>query len=362
MRNRFLLAVVLCSVASIGSVYAAQPVRIPLVVGLTRVLVAWSKAGDQEQVISVTNADADRVDFAVEFGATPTHASYTNTRRVRRADLQRSNRLNGVFEVGDSPAFPGSTLTQLSAATLAELKTTGKAAIVFAYRAQVQRQSLLSLGAVEVSMPRKFYRGNLVRDLKAAGSLSVLVNGKRTALPVVNAGGDFSVGTDHITVHMAVLDDPANAMLLGLQVENAGGATVRLDFPQEKPKAKLLATALSQGACRAELTGIYFEFGKSALLPPSKPALRAVADMMNAHGDWRLRIEGHTDNVGGASFNKTLSLRRASAVLAALTGDYKLAPTRLSADGLGADKPVASNDTLSGRAANRRVELSRTCP
>lgn len=79
--------------------------------------------------------------------------------------------------------------------------------------------------------------------------------------------------------------------------------------------------------------------------------------MMKAHPDLRIRIEGHTDNVGNAAFNQTLSEKRAAAVKAFLEKEYGIKGDRLEAQGFGDTRPVASNDTPEGRQSNRRVEL-----
>lgn len=71
----------------------------------------------------------------------------------------------------------------------------------------------------------------------------------------------------------------------------------------------------------------------------------------------RIAITGHTDSVGAASANLTMSLRRAEAVRAALVA--RGAPAeRLSAGGVGDAQPVAGNDTEAGRFRNRRIEFS----
>ena len=72
-----------------------------------------------------------------------------------------------------------------------------------------------------------------------------------------------------------------------------------------------------------------------------------------------LKVDGHTDNIGGDGYNLDLSRRRSAAVKAALAERYRIAADRLTPDGFGASRPKASNDTLSGRAQNRRVELVR---
>ena len=80
---------------------------------------------------------------------------------------------------------------------------------------------------------------------------------------------------------------------------------------------------------------------------------------MREHPDWRLGVEGHNDNIGGDTYNLDLSNRRAATVKQALVTRYHIDPDRLSPAGFGATRPVDSNDTLEGRARNRRVELVR---
>lgn len=79
--------------------------------------------------------------------------------------------------------------------------------------------------------------------------------------------------------------------------------------------------------------------------------------MLTEHGDLKLTIEGHTDNVGAAASNQTLSEKRAAAVRQYLIDKHSVDASRLTAKGLGSTKPTTSNDTPEGRQNNRRVEL-----
>jgi outer membrane protein OmpA-like peptidoglycan-associated protein len=103
--------------------------------------------------------------------------------------------------------------------------------------------------------------------------------------------------------------------------------------------------------------GILFETGKSNLKPESRPVLKEIAATMQKYPDLRLLIEGHTDNVGSAAANLTLSDARAAAVKAALVSQFGIAGDRLTTKGFGDTKPAVPNSTSAGRAQNRRVEL-----
>jgi outer membrane protein OmpA-like peptidoglycan-associated protein len=88
----------------------------------------------------------------------------------------------------------------------------------------------------------------------------------------------------------------------------------------------------------------------------SKATLDALLGAVKNQPTWSFAIEGHTDNVGDDTHNQVLSTKRAEAVKAYLVR-AGIEATRLSTQGFGATRPVGSNDTSSGRAQNRRVEI-----
>ena len=107
---------------------------------------------------------------------------------------------------------------------------------------------------------------------------------------------------------------------------------------------------------RLDVYGITFATGQATINPASDAVLNDVLAVLAANPDWRLRIEGHTDNVGDKAANMKLSTARAAAVAAWLTGKA-IAATRLTTAGLGDTQPVGENTTEEGRARNRRVVL-----
>jgi OmpA-OmpF porin, OOP family len=101
---------------------------------------------------------------------------------------------------------------------------------------------------------------------------------------------------------------------------------------------------------------INFDTGKSTIRPDSKPIIDQIVQLMKTNTGLELGVEGHTDNVGDAKSNQTLSENRANAVVTAIVAQG-IEAKRLSAAGHGQDKPIADNSSEEGRAKNRRVEL-----
>jgi outer membrane protein OmpA-like peptidoglycan-associated protein len=110
---------------------------------------------------------------------------------------------------------------------------------------------------------------------------------------------------------------------------------------------------------KVDIYSIYFSYNSDALRDESTPTLKEIADIMTRHPDWRLAVNGHTDGIGGDQFNADLSRRRAAAVVNALVTQYHIGTGRLKSAGFGKSQPKDTNDTLEGRARNRRVELTR---
>ena len=113
--------------------------------------------------------------------------------------------------------------------------------------------------------------------------------------------------------------------------------------------------ALSTGD-RITARGILFDSGSARLAGSSDAELNQLLSALQGNAGLRVRIEGYTDSSGSADGNRRLSQRRAEAVRDWLTG-RGIAASRLEARGFGADSPVASNDSASGREQNRRVEI-----
>jgi len=104
------------------------------------------------------------------------------------------------------------------------------------------------------------------------------------------------------------------------------------------------------------MSDVLFDTGKFTLRPLAREKLAKVAGIVAGHPGLRLDVEGHTDSVGGDSYNQTLSEQRGESVRGYLT-NAGMPAASVTSKGFGKTQPVASNDTAKGRQENRRVEI-----
>ncbi|WP_110656157.1 OmpA family protein [Salinicola halimionae] len=129
------------------------------------------------------------------------------------------------------------------------------------------------------------------------------------------------------------------------------------DYQDQCPDTPAGAEVNSLG-CQEDLVlrDVNFEFDSAKLTSSAESILDGVSDKLMTNDKLRIRLEGHTDSVGPAAYNKELSQRRADSVKAYLVSKG-FSGSNIMTMGYGEEQPVASNDTAEGRAQNRRVEL-----
>ena len=101
---------------------------------------------------------------------------------------------------------------------------------------------------------------------------------------------------------------------------------------------------------------INFDFNSAKVKPEYLPKIKEVVEFLKAHPAYKAEIQGHTDSIGSAAYNKKLSERRAKAVYDIMV-KMGIDPDRLTYVGYGEEMPIADNSTPEGRAKNRRVEV-----
>jgi outer membrane protein OmpA-like peptidoglycan-associated protein len=355
--------------------------RIPLCASLRIVTAIKGAQGDYESIKTVDEVTPAAVRMTYSAEGVPAQGksetrSVKTTRTIRREDLASATRYARDFGETMPEMLPGTTALGTSSAVLSALKTSGQAML------EIPNQGLLAglvLGGRRLD-PREieFEPGTVRRVASGRAVTSVLVNDVRVELPVVHARGEF-FGEDSEFVFLDQADNPIALRyaiargdgpdLLGTLASLLGGTgrdveedtrdmlqVVKLSY--RCSEARALERALAETG-RADVYSLYFSFNSDRLREESEPTLAEIAAVMTSHPDWKLGIEGHTDNVASDSFNLDLSRRRAAAVKNALIARFGLNASRFATAGFGESRPKDSNDTLEGRARNRRVELVR---
>ncbi len=161
-------------------------------------------------------------------------------------------------------------------------------------------------------------------------------------------------------IHLAMVtaqpfsDKPVELVVDIIEEKSISQASLNID---SDGLSKALAT---QG--KVALYGIEFDFNQHTIKPSSEAQLAEIANFLNAKPDVTLYVVGHTDNKGAYDYNQTLAEKRATEVVNTLVSQYKIAPTRLQAVGIGPVSPKAANDTDGNTQLNRRVELVLKAP
>jgi outer membrane protein OmpA-like peptidoglycan-associated protein len=154
----------------------------------------------------------------------------------------------------------------------------------------------------------------------------------------------------------------ARGAIIGAVVGGAAGAIIghQMDRQAEELEARVPGAVVERVGEGIHITfpsGLLFDFDSHSIRPDAADHLRTLTASLAEYPDTQLLIVGHTDSDGSEAYNQDLSLRRANAARAFLTGQG-VSGGRVHASGRGELEPLATNETAAGRAANRRVEVA----
>ena len=373
------MAALACCIPLEASAVAA-PQNIPLCPGLTVVTAISQPEGDYESIKTVEGMDNSivRLKYSMEqppenVGGGSRIRKLNTSRMVRIADLVNAKSYEQIFGTNVPVEIPGTTAIGASKAVLTALKTKGEAELTMFEIPPALTGSSSKIPADPKQHPSVFDYVEVYKLRRAEATsvkVPILVNGTKTDLPAIHATGrsDFY----GYQAEFFFLDDENNPLALKWRLgigsatgEKAGGDRNTLQVLKiayacsgSAAKQSLLERALADTG-HADVYDIYFSFNSDELREESEPTLQEIGDILRRHPDWKLRIAGHTDGIGGDAPNLDLSKRRAAAVKNALVARFGVNTTRLTTTGYGRSRPVDTNDSPEGRAHNRRVELTR---
>lgn len=350
-----------------GAVLSAQKPVLPLPPrgGLSMVQTLTMPYGDRESVHTIQEAGATGLRWTwnlVEVSTSGDTARQSFRYAEFDADIRESSRLWVFHDANTNGEHPGYTMHSFSRAVYRRLRSTGSDSIQVMALETRDLGGLAALGGLGRSVSPVRWRGTVALATPQPVKFPVLVNGQRVSVDALHLRGQLTFRDRKWTPEIWVLADSAYPMVLkwiGAARETGNVLqTIRIDFPTESATIE----GLLAKECRAELPGVYFGFNSAVLDSVSNRALASVAALLAKNRDWTITLEGHTDSIGSAATNRTLSERRVAAVKDRLVSAYRVEPGRLRTAGLGSSKPREPNTTIEGRARNRRVELVRECP
>ncbi|RPI05021.1 MAG: OmpA family protein [Ignavibacteriae bacterium] len=174
----------------------------------------------------------------------------------------------------------------------------------------------------------------------------------------IGAGAGALVGA----VIGKIAGNTAAGAIVGAAVGGTAGALIGHNMDKQAAEMKkdlsgAKVERVGEGIKITFASGILFKTGSAELQAPAKENIASLAKILAKYEDTNILIEGDTDSEGGSEMNQKLSERRAQAV-ADYTKSLGISQTRISTIGRGETNPVASNETVEGRAQNRRVEVA----
>jgi OmpA-OmpF porin, OOP family len=174
-----------------------------------------------------------------------------------------------------------------------------------------------------------------------------------------NRYGAYKMGDTYLVIYAAEFDYGATHHPI-----EKGQTAVQVDVIEAKPMDEKMVTVdatemdkqISANG-KVALYGIYFDFNKAEVRPDSEAALMEIGKLLQSRPALAILVVGHTDAVGGFESNRSLSQRRAEAIVASLVSKQGIDRKRLFPVGVSFASPIATNSIEEGRAKNRRVEL-----
>lgn len=213
------------------------------------------------------------------------------------------------------------------------------------------KKTIATLSALTLALSALSGCANMSESQKTTGTGAAIGAAAGAAIGLGTAGGNKGKST-------------ATGAVIGAAVGAGGGYLWSKHM--EKQKAEMEAATRGTGVNVSQTadnrlkldipSDVSFDTGSYDIKPNMRPILDRFASTLNENAVTTVSITGHTDSTGSDAINNPLSVNRAAA-----TRDYLasrgVASNRIAINGRGSSEPIADNNTVSGRAMNRRVEI-----
>ncbi|MGD9805473.1 MAG: OmpA family protein [Hyphomicrobiaceae bacterium] len=293
--------------------------------------------------------DADATTTIASVSSSMIQLSYSSSRglNVGRSISVSDRQTADAYVLGFAPRMPefipNSTSLGISARVLETLRSTGAASLTLIHSAQLERIDC-SLRADEI-------------DIK----IPMIIEDRVASIPAVKARIQCEADGQRGRGELIIANDVNNPVLIESFLHFSW---------EERPRTERITRVVAGPGLHRDMVhslrtlgtydiyGLHFNFDESSLRPDTAQLVGEIAQMLKENPSWIIRIAGHTDSVGGDEYNQRLSTARAESVRRALI-EEGIDSARVAAVGYGASRPISGNDSLVGRAMNRRVEFRR---
>jgi outer membrane protein OmpA-like peptidoglycan-associated protein len=327
------------AVAASSSVFAQGPFTPHEGLTITRAYTSqYGPDAEEFNVVRSVGPDGILIDYSDTRGIV--------ARRLVRTPDRRDAR---TYLIGFDPSVPrvvaNTTSLGISSAALAELRARGETQVNLMYDRKLS------------TIPGML---TLVND---NARLPVMIENRIVDVPVLIARGSFLAGARSGTGYFYFLSDVNNPVAVEYRIKFNWEKSLRTTRTVRVSAGRSEQAAMEQTLRtirKLDIYGIHFDFDKATIRPQARQLIADIAATLRNNPTWTIEIRGHTDSLGSPDYNLALSARRADSVKQAIIRQHGINPGRISTSGAGMTEPKAQNDTLQGRAQNRRVELSRT--
>ena len=267
----------------------------------------------------------------------------------------------GHMGMGDYDVFRVDLITQSEPVNLGYPINTSAAEVGFAVTASGAKgyfssETTGNYDFYEFELPPSVLPGDIQFIRGQVSEFDITSSQLQVRIDALGTGTSSHVTVDETGQFLAVVEANAEEVVISLDHAEVGYTSQRIELmPDEDPDVVPLLEAKEAKVGEVfNVRSVHFATNSYEVSARDRLALKPFAEYLKQHPEYRIELQGHTDNVGASQDNLTLSRNRAEAVRQILIS-WGIDASRLMASGYGDRQPIASNRSADGRAQNRRT-------